>query len=57
MQTEPHIHCDICKRRIHMETERYEQDECYEIDGYSICEYCIIDYLRKNYRKELIAWQ
>ena len=50
---EPHIHCDVCVQKICVETERYEQDECYEIDGYRMCADCIMPYLRKHHRVKL----
>lgn len=48
-------HCDICGREIQYEDERYEQDDAYEIDGYTVCEDCIADYMRQHYYKRLIA--
>lgn len=49
----PYILCDECGGRIYKETERYEQDECYEIDGYRLCEHCVMPYLRKEHRVRL----
>lgn len=49
----PYILCDECKRKIYKETERYEQDECYEIDGYRMCADCVMPYLRKHHRVKL----
>ena len=51
------IECDICGRELYPETEQYEQDECYEVDGYLICERCIMPYMRQKYRKELKTWR
>lgn len=49
------VECDICGRELQAETDRYEQDECYEVDGYIICDRCLVPYMRRNYRKELIS--
>ena len=49
------VECDFCGKELYPETERYEQDECFEFDGYIFCENCIMPYMRKNYRKELKA--
>ena len=45
----PYILCDECGGKIHKETEEYEQDDCYEIDGYRFCEKCVMKYIRKNH--------
>lgn len=47
------VECDICGRELQAETDQYEQDECYEVDGYIICDRCLVPYMRRNYRKEL----
>jgi hypothetical protein len=50
---DPHIKCDICGKKIYKETVTSEQDDCYEVDGYSICGDCLPKYMKKNYWKEL----
>ena len=50
---EPYIICDECGGRIHKETEEYEQDDCYEIDGYRLCGNCVMKYIRKNHYVKL----
>lgn len=49
------VECDICGRELQAETDLYEQDECYEVDGYIICDRCLLPYMKKYYRKELIS--
>ena len=34
IKEDPYIICDGCGGKIHKETDEYEQDDCYEIDGY-----------------------
>lgn len=51
----PCVKCDICGDEIHVENNLYEQDDAYEIDGYTICEDCIIDYMKNNHYKRLRA--
>ena len=51
----PHVKCDICGAQIYMENDLYEQDDAYEIDGLTICEECIGDYIKGNYYKRLMA--
>ena len=50
---EPYILCDECGGRIHKETEEYEQDDCYEIDGYRLCGNCVMPYLRREHKVKL----
>ena len=50
---EPYILCDECGGRIHKETEEYEQDDSYEIDGYRLCRNCVMPYLRKEHKVRL----
>lgn len=52
---EPHINCEVCGKEIYKETDRYEQDECYEIDGYRMCVDCVMPYLRKFHKVRLTA--
>ena len=51
----PSVKCDICGSEIHMENDLYEQEDAYEIDGYTICEDCIMDYVKSNHYKRLRA--
>ena len=51
----PYIKCDICGDEIYIENDSYEQDDAYEIDGYTICGDCILDYIKNNYYKRLKA--
>ena len=51
----PSVKCDICGEEIHMENDLYEQDDAYEIDGYTICGECIQDYIKNKYYKQLRA--
>lgn len=48
-----YIRCEECGGRIHKETAEYEQDDCYEIDGYKLCEKCVMKYIRKNHYVKL----
>lgn len=50
---QPYIRCDECRGRIYKETEQYEQDDCYEIDGYRLCGNCVMKYIRKNHYVKL----
>lgn len=46
-------HCDICDKEFYYEDDLHEQDEAYEIDGYTVCEDCLSGYMRQNYYKRL----
>lgn len=46
-------HCDICDKELYYEDDLHEQDEAYEIDGYTVCEDCLSGYMRQNYYKRL----
>ena len=50
---EPYILCDECGGKIPKETEEYEHDDCYEIDGYRLCADCGMRYLRREHRVRL----
>lgn len=50
---EPYILCDECGGKIYKETDKYEQDDCYEIDGYRLCADCVMRYLRREHRVRL----
>lgn len=45
------IKCDICDGEIYLEDDCYYGDIYYNIDGYDICEECILEYM-KAYRKQ-----
>ena len=49
------VECDRCGRELQAETDRYEQDECFKVDGYILCEKCLVPYMREHYREELIS--
>lgn len=49
----PYILCDECGGKIYKETDKYEQDDCYEIDGYRICGACVMKHIRKNHYVKL----
>lgn len=53
IKEDPYIICDECGGKIHKETEEYEQDDCYEIDGYRLCADCVMRYLRREHRVRL----
>ena len=48
IKEDPYILCDECGGKIYKETDKYEQDDCYEIDGYRLCSDCVIRYLREH---------
>ena len=50
---EPYILCDECGGKIYKETDKYEQDDCYEIDGYRLCGNCVMPYLRREHKVRL----
>lgn len=52
---EPHISCEVCGKEIYKETDLYEQDECYELDGYRMCAECVMPYLKKHHAVKLTA--
>ena len=39
---------------IYKETDKYEQDDCYEIDGYRLCADCVMRYLRREHKVKLL---
>lgn len=51
---EPYILCDECGGKIYKETDKYEQDDCYEIDGYRLCADCVMRYLRREHKVKLL---
>lgn len=53
VKEDPYILCDECGGKIHKETEEYEQDDCYEIDGYRLCGNCVMPYLRREHKVKL----
>ena len=53
IKEDPYIICDECGGKIHKETEEYEQDDCYEIDGYRLCGNCVMPYLRREHKVRL----
>jgi hypothetical protein len=53
IKEDPYIICDGCGGKIHKETDEYEQDDCYEIDGYRLCADCVMRYLRREHRVRL----
>ena len=50
----PYILCDECGGKIYKETDKYEQDDCYEIDGYRLCADCVMLYLRREHKVKLL---
>lgn len=50
----PYILCDECGGKIYKETDKYEQDDCYEIDGYRLCADCVMRYLRREHKVRLL---
>lgn len=53
IKEDPYIICDECGGKIHKETDEYEQDDCYEIDGQRLCGNCVMKYIRKNHYVKL----
>lgn len=49
------VHCDRCGQEIQCETEEYEADACYDIDGKIICEDCILEYAAEMFAVKVIA--
>ena len=50
----PYILCDECGGKIYKETDKYEQDDCYEIDGYRLCADWVMRYLRREHKVRLL---
>lgn len=46
-----YILCDECGYEIYLEDDRYYGDTYYEIDGYDICDECILQFIKK-YKKQ-----
>lgn len=48
-----HETCEVCGSPIYYEDDFYEQDEAYYIDEQYLCEDCIWDYMKNNYKVRL----
>lgn len=43
---EPAFYCDECNEPI------YVGEDYYDVEGYRLCEYCVMDWLEKNCKME-----
>lgn len=49
-EPKPKCHCDICDNPL------YEDDRAYFFDGMIICDDCLVDYMKENYRQRIGDW-